>query len=193
MKRKLMTLFTAFLALTGFHLKAQKVTEIDVVIHAGDSTARWDDRIGTHPSGYNNERGGYAAWISNMPNKLFFDAGSTADNKFFYRDGSPNPLNKEDLMIVSNPVANLISIHRGRSTLTLKAGNTDYTQFVVFRGGQITGNFRVPDYYTVNNANLFGGVYIPHTLVVQPFNSGEFEGYLAIQLTTTAYIKTKLL
>ena len=184
MKRKLITLFAAFLVLAGFQVKAQ-VLAVDVVIQTGDSTARWDDRLGTHPAGYDNERGGYAAWISNTPNKLFFDASSTAGVKFFYRNGAPKTFDKADRITVSNPVANLISFSKGGTTLTLRSGTTDYTQFVVFRGGQTTGNFRVPDYYTTDNATNLGGVYSSQTAVVQPFNGGVFEGYLAIQLTTT--------
>ena len=184
MKRIFIILFTAFLTLTGFHLKAQ-VTEVEVVIHTGDSIARWDDRLGTHPMGYDNERGAYAAWISNKPNKLFFDARSAADNKFFYRGGTASTYNKADRITVSNTVANLISFSKNGATLTLRAGTTDYKQFMVFRGGQTTGNFRVPDYYTTDNATNLGGVYSSQTAVVQPFNGGIFEGYIGIQPTKT--------
>jgi len=153
---------------------------VDVVIHVADSTARWDDRLGTHPTGYDNARGGYAAWISNTPNKLVF-----AGTNCLFKAGSPS-MTPEDMVTVSNTVANLVAFSKGSARLTLRAGITDYSQFIVFRGGQTIGNFRVPDYYTTDNATNLGGVYSSQTAIVMPFNGGVFEGYLGVQLTTTA-------
>ena len=114
MKRKLITLFVAFLAVVGFQAKA--ADPVRVVIHTGDSI---------------DERSNYAWGPAALPNHLTFDGTNI---KWVVK--GPDIQNVNDRFYIANPIANVITISTKASNGTLltakDANGTVYNQFVVF-------------------------------------------------------------
>ena len=163
MRRKLITLLVALVALVGFNVSAAPVA---VGILTGDSTTRAD---------LTSEKGGYAGKVTELPNKLAVENG-----KFVFKAGLPN--GASDKITVNNPAVNYITFTQGSTTLSLPYvvnGTTlaTYSQFVVFTGR--TTNQHVIDYNKTDQA----AITADQNQIITPaaYNNGGFEGFLGIQ------------
>jgi len=178
MKRKLITLFVAFLTVVGFQANAAIVG-----VQTGNPTPRVENDL-------NNERGGYAGMLTGLDWKLTWDG-----SKFIVISGKPDTkAGSADRITVDNPSVNWITFANASGTkLTLSYGGTTYNQFVVFRsqvsnplgsfsGGNIKGGN--DNYY--DDASTANTVSNPELGIdAQLFNTGIFEGFLAINANGT--------
>ena len=187
MKRKLITLFVAFLVLAGFQTFAQTPPKAVVSIQTGDSISWTQPNTGGGSGAlFDNERGGYAGKISNLTGKLTIENGV-----YKYRTGAPSvAAGSADRITVTNPSVNYISFAQGINSstgalinpLTLSYSGVNHYQFVVFKSA--ADDAHVLNYVTPNLAATAGAGGTPDpSQVISPqiFNNGDFEGFLAIQ------------
>jgi len=175
MQRKLITLVVALLALAGFQAKA---ADIKIGIQTGNfANPTFYGNGGLGAPYYQDERGGYAGRVGNVPNKLTYDG-----SKFVVVTGQkPNTKSgSADLITVANPSANFITFTSVNGTqLKLQdPGGVWQTQFVVFR--QANDAFRVPDYYNAGVGAAGAGNAFA-VITPQLLNGGSFEGFIAVQ------------
>ena len=177
MKKKLFYLVVAVLAIAGFQAKAQTVTTATVVIATGDS-----DQIAS----LNNERAMYAGQIDPVKNKLVVEGS----NVYRYRKGAPVTTTQSDRVKVSKVGStNMVSFADptdATNKLSLRypdnSGGTPHDQFVVFRSDDelcVNAGYYVAD-GTAQPVQTIG------------FNGGNFEGFLAVNVTGTATLPASI-
>jgi len=194
MKRKLFTLLIALLAVVGYQASAQVIV--------GLKTGKYDPPAACRLSfttplpftqTFTNERGGYPGPIATA-NKLTYKGNGT----FVVAAGDPviNEKGSIDQITIDNPTSNFVTIAAADGKkLTLKdGGGTSQSQFVVFMGTPVVSTDQITtgytnvssygsgdaDYYTTYTGGGYGEK--PGLMVEsQPFNQGNFMGFLGVQ------------
>jgi len=194
MKRKLLFLFVAFLAIAGFQQLSAQLTERLVVIHAADSTAATNNYSSTVPDADINSKLTYSSTIIYEPAPTTVNTKAGSADRFEVKQSSGNTI--------------IFTSINGGKPLQLTSGNTTYGQFTVFKdNAPFSQDFNDGDFSGYLAANFSNDPTADGLLLVVQNKAGtlqlmSYKDYLAQAKVTTnktsqtwfpLYIKTEVI